>query len=154
MRSSYGRIHTLKQPFKEMTQKLVIRTFIVLLGLMAFSVVVALIFVGDGNPTEELHAAATEFGAQPTEDRLRRLLNIEADGAYTYLKMALVGRAFAEQPAVFQSVAASPATTLEQSSIDDLGRLGEQVFEYHEALKPSGFEAALRSATWLETKAQ
>jgi hypothetical protein len=137
-----------------MTQKIVIRTFIALFGLIAASVVGALIFVGDGNPTEELHAAATEFGAQPTEDRLRYLLNIESDGAYAYLKMALVGQAFAEQPTVFRSVAASPATPLEQSSIDYLRCLGEQVFEYHEALKPSGFEAALRSATWLETEAQ
>ena len=137
-----------------MTQKIVIRTFIVLFGLIAVSVVGALIFAGDGNPTEELHAAASEFRSKPTEDQLRRLLNIEADASYSYLKMALVGQAFAEQPAIFRSVAASPATPLEQSSIDYLGRLGEQVFEYHEALKPSGFEAALRRATWLETEAQ
>src|SRR5687768_249923 len=98
-----------------MTQKIVIRTFIVLFVLIAVSVVGALIFVGDGNPTEELHAAATEFGSQPSEDRLRHLLNIESDGAYSYLKMALVGQAFAEEPAIFRSVAAYPTTPLEQS---------------------------------------
>ncbi len=43
-----------------MIPKIVIRTFIVLFGLIAVSVVGALIFAGDGNPTEELHAAGLE----------------------------------------------------------------------------------------------
>jgi len=137
-----------------MTRKIIIRTFIVLFGLIAVSVVGILIFAGDGNPTEELHAAAGEFRSKPTEDQLRRLLNIKADASYSYLKMAFVGRAFAEQPAIFRSVAASPKTPLEQSSLEDLGRLGGVVFEYHESLRPSGFDEALRSATWLKSEAQ
>jgi hypothetical protein len=137
-----------------MSQKIIIRTFIVLFGLIAISVVGALIVVGDGNPTQELHAAAAEFHSTPTEDRLRRLLNVESDGGYSYLKMALVGRAFAEQPAVFRSVADSPATPLEQRCLYHLGRLGTRVFEYHEALKPAGFDAVLQSSTWLKTEAQ
>lgn len=131
-----------------------VRFFIVLFGLIAISVVGALIFVGDGNPSEELHGTAMEFHSEPTEHQLRRLLNVESDGEFSYLKMALVGRAFAEQPAIFRSVAASPTTRLEQKCIDDLGRLGAQIFEYHEALKPLGFEAALRNATWLEAEPQ
>lgn len=137
-----------------MTQKIVIRTFIVLFGLIAVSVVGVLILAGDGNPTDELHAAAGGFRSKPTEYHLRRLLNIEADASYSYLKMALVGQAFAEQPAIFRSVADSPKTPLEQSALEDLGRLGGGVFEYHESLKPSGFNEALRSATWLESEAQ
>jgi hypothetical protein len=135
-----------------MTQKIVIRTLIVLFGLIAVSVVGSLIFVGDGNPTEELHAAATEFGAQPTEYRLRRLLQIESDGEYSLLKMALISQAFAEQPTIFRSVAASPLTPMEQECINNLGRLGALVFDYDESLKPTSFDAALRSATWLKSK--
>jgi hypothetical protein len=137
-----------------MPQKIVIRTFIVLFGLIAVSVVGARILAGDGNPTEELHAAASEFSSNPTEDKLRRLMNIETDASYSFLQMALVGQAFAEQPAIFRSVAASPSTPLERSCIDDLGRLGEQVFEHYEELKPPDFEATLRSATWLKSEAQ
>ena len=137
-----------------MTRKIVIRTFIVLFGLIAFSVVSALIFAGYGNPTEDLHAAASEFRSKPNEDQLRRLLNIEADASYSYLKMAFVGQAFADQPAIFQSVAASPQTPLEQSSVEDLGRLGGNVFEYYESLTPLAFDEVLRSATWLKSEAQ
>lgn len=137
-----------------MTQKIVIRTFIVLFGLIAVSVVGALIFADDGNPTEELHVAASEFRSKPHEDQLRRLLNIEADTSYSYLKMALVGQAFAEQPAIFRSVAAAPKTPLEKSSLEDLGRRGGGVFEYHDSLKPSGFDESFRRASWLKSEAQ
>ena len=135
-----------------MMQKIVIRAFIIFFGLIAVFVVGALIIAGDGNPTEELHIAAAEFRFKPTEDRLRRLLQIESDGEYSLLKMALIGQAFAEQPTIFRSVAASPLTPMEQECINDLDRLGALVFDYDEALKPPSFDAALRSATWLKSK--
>ncbi len=137
-----------------MIQKIVIRAFIILFGLIAVSVVGALIIEGDGNPTEELRIAAAEFRSKPTENRLRRLLQIESDGEYSLLKMALIGQAFAEQPTIFRSVAASPLTPLEQECINDLGRLGALVFDYDEALKPPSFDAAFQSATWLKSELQ
>ena len=137
-----------------MIQKIVIRTFIVLFGLIAISVVGALIFAGDGNPNEQLHRAASEFRSMPSENRLRRLLQIETDGEYSLLKMALIGQAFAEHPTIFRSVAVSPLTPMEQNCINNLGRLGALVFDYDKSLKPPSFDATFRCATWLKSNAQ
>lgn len=133
-------------------QKIIIRAFITLFGLIAVSVVGPLIFAGDSNSTEALHIAAAEFRFKPTENRLRRLLQIKSDGEYSLLKMALIGQAFAEQPTIFRSVASSPLTPMEQECIRELGRLGALVFDYDEALKPSNFDAVLQSAMWLKSE--
>ena len=47
-------------------QKIIIRAFITLFGLIAVSVVGPLFFAGDGNSTEALHIAAAEFRFKPT----------------------------------------------------------------------------------------
>ena len=102
-----------------------------------------------------LYARSQSFESNPIETRLRELLNSRTDGAMSYLKMALVGEAFGNQPEQFKRIADDLKTREERESYRWLREWGSGVFEYYPERKPEGFDKVYSAATWLKpTKAE
>lgn len=129
---------------------IIVRTGIVVFGLVCVTVASLFLFVGDPDHYRELDELAGEFESDPSPRRLRALLNYPADAAYSYYKMALIGASFAKHPAAFREVAADFRTAEERRSLRTLAARGADVFEYHPELKPSDFDAHFAVQGWLE----
>lgn len=132
-----------------MWQRTLARGGIVVFALLTAGIGGFMIAAGDVSDADALWRAESELRSDPTDDRLRNLLNLEADGGYSYLKRALVGRAFAEHPELFRSVRLSVRTDREAASISELARLGALSFYQYPELMPDKFEEQLRNAEWL-----
>ena len=98
-----------------------------------------------------LYARSQSFQSNPSEDRLRELLNTRTDGAFSYLKMALVGEAFGKHPEQFKNIVKNLHSKQEQNAILKLKELGADVFEYYPDRKPDSFDTVFKQATWLYT---
>lgn len=127
-----------------------LRAALLALGLLLGGMVTFLRMGWDDDASKELWRADHRLSAHPSEARVRVLLNVRADGAHAYLKMALVGRAFAEHPVSFRGVVASPRSQRERAAISLLASHGTRVFEYYPELQPEGFGEAFRRADWLK----
>ena len=99
---------------------------------------------------KKLNRIAKSFEKDPVEDTLRELLNTPSDGAISYLKMALVGQAFGNNPELFKRIASSLETNEERESYLWVTEYGANVFEYYPVLKPEGFDKAYSEAIWLD----
>lgn len=96
-----------------------------------------------------LYARAQSFESNPSEERLRELLNSRTDGGMSYLKMALVGEAFGSHPEQFRRICDDLRTREARASYNWLRQYGSGVFEYYPDRMPKDFEEIYRAATWL-----
>ena len=135
-------------------KRIVTRSIIVLFFLITALVAGVLIFADRHTRTERVQLVADEFFRDPSERNLRRLLNEEADGESSHLKIALVGHAFTKHTSIFRAVYESPDTDLERESMESLKRFGAGVFEYYHANKPVDFDSTFKYATWLNQEAE
>jgi len=131
-------------------KKTVVRSAILLFGLLCLGIAVLFVFsTGENNPYEELDSLSAPIDVHPTPEHLRDLLNYPSDGAISYYQIALTGAAFAKHPEVFRAVSEDLQTDRERGRVALLATLGARVFEYHPELKPSDFEQRMREQRWL-----
>jgi hypothetical protein len=99
---------------------------------------------------EKITARAQTFESHPDEANLRKLLNLHSDGESMSFKLALVGKAFAGNPALFEEVGQNLTTERERLTYRLLAEWGDGVFEYFPEYEPESFAEVFRESTWLE----
>ena len=125
------------------------RLGILAFGLAALLMVFGIVFVGDPDDEGELRALAAAFEDDPSEERLRAILNAPADGAYGYLHWALLGRELVGHEELFVQVSRGPLSMAERRVLVNLAMLGGAIYEHYPELKPSNFEERFQTMAWL-----
>jgi hypothetical protein len=130
-------------------RKVIVRSAIVVFGLLCAAVISLCLFVGDPDPYQELDALSYRFDVDPSPEHLRDLLNYPVGSALSYYKMALVGASFSNHSGVFRAVSEDLKTDREINQIQMLATYGAGVFEYYPELKPSEFDERFSEQSWL-----
>ncbi|MBK1832401.1 hypothetical protein JIN77_16830 [Verrucomicrobiaceae bacterium R5-34] len=123
---------------------------VALIAIMIVSAVFYLIYHADDDHYQDLDRVAQAYEDEPTEERLRALLNYPSDGAYAYYHVVLVGEAFSANPKIFRSVYLNIETNRERWHINNLATLKDRVFGYYPEREPWNFDRQIeRNQSWL-----
>jgi len=122
-----------------------------LLLLMAIGSILGACTRGDLATKEDVTERFRTFESDPGEKALRALLNVRTDGEVSYLHMALIGKAFAQQPDLFRAAATNLGTEMERRSFRWLAESGDAVFEYYPDHEPQSFDQVFQDSAWLKS---